>query len=85
MAVLAHADSWDVALMVLGLMGAVGDGMAMPVVRLLLYTRIANDIGQGSDLVHKFTSKINVVRTYVRTRVHRLNPPANHQSRSSNY
>lgn len=63
MAVFAHADSWDVALMMLGLLGAVGDGMSMPVVRILLYTGIANDIGQGPDLVHEFTSKINAVRT----------------------
>ncbi|GJM97844.1 hypothetical protein PR202_ga14800 [Eleusine coracana subsp. coracana] len=59
MAVLVHADCWDVALMVLGLLGAVGDGMAMPVVRLLLYTRMANDIGQGPDLVGNFTAKLN--------------------------
>ncbi|KAK3134225.1 hypothetical protein QOZ80_6AG0546570 [Eleusine coracana subsp. coracana] len=59
MAVLVHADCWDVALMVLGLLGAIGDGMAMPVVRLLLYTRMANDIGQGPGLVGNFTAKLN--------------------------
>ncbi|TVU43153.1 hypothetical protein EJB05_09596, partial [Eragrostis curvula] len=59
MAVFAHADSWDVALMALGLLGAIGEGMSLPVVRLLLYTRIANDVGQGPDPVHNLTSKIN--------------------------
>ncbi|CAD6244185.1 unnamed protein product [Miscanthus lutarioriparius] len=57
--VFVHADAVDVALMVLGLVGAIGDGMATPL-RLLVASRIANDLGSGPDhLQHQFTSKIN--------------------------
>ncbi|CAN6238399.1 unnamed protein product [Urochloa humidicola] len=56
--VFVHADAVDVALMVLGLVGAVGDGMATPL-RLLVASRIANDLGTGPDHIHQFTSKIN--------------------------
>ena len=59
--VFVHADAVDVALMVLGLVGAIGDGMATPL-RLLVASRIANDLGSGPDhLQHQFTSKINAV------------------------
>ncbi|CAL4887372.1 unnamed protein product [Urochloa decumbens] len=56
--VFVHADAVDVALMVLGLVGAVGDGMATPL-RLLIASRIANDLGSGPDHIHQFTAKIN--------------------------
>ncbi|CAN6244659.1 unnamed protein product [Urochloa humidicola] len=56
--VFVHADAVDVALMVLGVVGAIGDGMATPL-RLLIASRIANDLGSGPDHIHQFTSKIN--------------------------
>ncbi|WVZ75064.1 hypothetical protein U9M48_023156 [Paspalum notatum var. saurae] len=56
--VFVHADAVDVALMALGLVGAIGDGMATPL-RLLVASRIANDLGSGPDHTHNFTSKIN--------------------------
>ncbi|RLN10010.1 putative multidrug resistance protein [Panicum miliaceum] len=56
--VFTHADAVDAALMVLGLVGAVGDGMATPL-RLLIASRIANDLGSGPDHLDQFTSKIN--------------------------
>jgi ATP-binding cassette subfamily B (MDR/TAP) protein 1 len=43
--------------MVLGLVGAIGDGMATPL-RLLVASRIANDLGSGPDHLQQFTSKI---------------------------
>jgi ATP-binding cassette subfamily B (MDR/TAP) protein 1 len=55
-----HADAGDVALMVIGLVGAIGDGVSMPVA-LILSSRIFNDLGNGPDLLHEFTSKINEV------------------------
>ncbi|KAF8653183.1 hypothetical protein HU200_062633 [Digitaria exilis] len=56
--VFMHADAVDVALMVLGFVGAVGDGMVTPL-RLLIASRIANDLGTGPDHIDQFTSKIN--------------------------
>ncbi|KAM0871851.1 hypothetical protein ACQ4PT_039086 [Festuca glaucescens] len=56
--VFMHADAADVALMVLGLVGAIGDGLSMPVV-LFLSSRIFNDLGNGPDLLQEFSSKIN--------------------------
>ncbi|XP_062217408.1 putative multidrug resistance protein [Phragmites australis] len=58
MSVFMHADAADVALMVLGLVGAIGDGMSTPL-RLLIACRIANDLGSGPDLLQEFTSRIN--------------------------
>ncbi|KAL6650704.1 hypothetical protein ACP70R_009629 [Stipagrostis hirtigluma subsp. patula] len=60
MSVFTHADGVDVALMVLGMVGAMGDGMSLPVT-LLLFIRITNDIGRGPGpgLLHEFTSRIN--------------------------
>ncbi|KAK3154339.1 hypothetical protein QOZ80_2BG0189270 [Eleusine coracana subsp. coracana] len=58
MSLFAHADAADVALMALGLLGAVGDGMSTPL-RLLITGRIANDLGTGPDLLQHFTSRIN--------------------------
>ncbi|CAO2044869.1 unnamed protein product [Urochloa humidicola] len=56
--VFMHADAADVVLMVLGLLGAMGDGMSMPAM-LLIATRIFNDIGTGPDLIKNFSSKMN--------------------------
>ncbi|KAL6634178.1 hypothetical protein ACP70R_026849 [Stipagrostis hirtigluma subsp. patula] len=58
MSVFMHADAADVALMLLGLVGAVGEGLATPV-RLVIYSRIANDIGSGPDRLQEFSSRIN--------------------------
>ncbi|KAL6888372.1 hypothetical protein ACP4OV_009398 [Aristida adscensionis] len=56
--VFMHADAADVALMVLGLVGAIGDGLSTPVM-LLITSRIFNDLGSGPDLLLQFSSKIN--------------------------
>ncbi|TKW39674.1 hypothetical protein SEVIR_1G194900v4 [Setaria viridis] len=58
MSVFKHADGVDVALMVLGLVGAMGDGMSTPAV-LLISSRITNDFGRGPDQVHDFSARIN--------------------------
>jgi ATP-binding cassette subfamily B (MDR/TAP) protein 1 len=64
MSVFVHADAADVALMVLGLVGAIGDGIAAPVM-LLIISRIFNDIGRGPDhLLGEFSSKINEVHMH---------------------
>ncbi|CAN6230656.1 unnamed protein product [Urochloa humidicola] len=56
--VFMHADSVDVALMVLGLAGAIVDGMSTPIV-LLLVSRIFNDAGSGPDRLQQFRSRMN--------------------------
>uniref|UniRef100_A0ACD5V4V0 Uncharacterized protein n=1 Tax=Avena sativa TaxID=4498 RepID=A0ACD5V4V0_AVESA len=57
--VFMHADATDVVLMVLGLLGAMGDGLSMPVM-LYITSRIFNDLGgSSSDVLHEFSSKIN--------------------------
>ncbi|CAL4889516.1 unnamed protein product [Urochloa decumbens] len=56
--VFMHADAADVALMVLGMVGAMGDGLSTPVM-LLITSRIFNDLGSGPDLLQTFSSKIN--------------------------
>nr|CAB3449155.1 unnamed protein product [Digitaria exilis] len=56
--VFMHADAADVALMVLGLVGAIGDGLSTPVM-LLITSRIFNDLGGGPDILQEFSSKIN--------------------------
>ncbi|KAI4965845.1 hypothetical protein ZWY2020_048012 [Hordeum vulgare] len=58
MSVFMHADAADVALMVLGLVGAIGDGISTPVM-LLITSRIFNDLGSGPDLLQEFSSKID--------------------------
>jgi hypothetical protein len=58
--VFMHADAADIALMVLGLVGAVGDGLSTPMM-LFLANRIFNDIGTGPDRLLQFTSKMNEV------------------------
>ncbi|KAF7089356.1 hypothetical protein CFC21_092352 [Triticum aestivum] len=56
--VFMHADAADVALMVLGLVGAIGDGVSTPAM-LLITSRIFNDLGSGPDLLQEFSSKID--------------------------
>ncbi|KAL6888376.1 hypothetical protein ACP4OV_009402 [Aristida adscensionis] len=56
--VFMHVEAADVALMVLGLVGAVGDGLSTPVL-LLLFSRMYNDIGSGPDHVQDFSSRMN--------------------------
>jgi hypothetical protein len=58
--VFMHADVADVVLMVLGLVGAMGDGMSTPVM-LFITSRIFNDLGSGPGLLQEFSSKINEV------------------------
>ena len=65
MSVFKHADGVDVALMVLGLLGAMGDGMSTPVM-LLITSRIFNDLGSGPDVLQQFSSKINEVGRRIR-------------------
>ncbi|CAN6176049.1 unnamed protein product [Urochloa humidicola] len=54
-----HADATDVALMVLGLVGAMGDGMSTPVM-LAITSRVFDDTGSGPDHLQQFSSKMNV-------------------------
>ncbi|CAN6246852.1 unnamed protein product [Urochloa humidicola] len=56
--VFMHADSVDVVLMVLGLVGAIGDGMSMPIM-MLIASRIFNNAGSGPDRLQQFRSKMN--------------------------
>ena len=65
MSVFAHADAVDAALMLLGLVGAMGDGMSTPVM-LLITSRIFNDLGSGPDVLQQFSSKINEVGRRIR-------------------
>lgn len=62
MSVFIHADGIDMALMALGLTGAIGDGMSMPL-RLLVACGIANDLGSGPDRLQQLSSRINAVRS----------------------
>ncbi|KAL6629079.1 hypothetical protein ACP70R_028844 [Stipagrostis hirtigluma subsp. patula] len=56
--VFAHADAADVLLMVLGLVGAIGAGMAIPLT-ILLSSRVFNDAGAGPDRLQQFGSRMN--------------------------
>ncbi|CAO2037486.1 unnamed protein product [Urochloa humidicola] len=53
-----HVDAVDVALMVLGLVGAIGDGMSTPIM-FLIASRIFNNAGSGPDQLQQFRSKMN--------------------------
>ncbi|KAJ9540581.1 hypothetical protein OSB04_027087 [Centaurea solstitialis] len=54
-----HADRLDIFLMVFGLLGSVGDGVAMPTM-LLITSKIMNDIGDSNSIsTNIFTDKIN--------------------------
>ncbi|CAL4889522.1 unnamed protein product [Urochloa decumbens] len=56
--VFMHADAVDVALMVLGLVGAIGDGMSTPVL-MIFGSRMFNDAGSGPDQLQQFRSRMN--------------------------
>ena len=58
--VFIHADGVDVALMVLGLVGAMGDGMSTPIM-MLIASRVFTDAGSGPDRLHQFRSRMNEV------------------------
>jgi ATP-binding cassette, subfamily B (MDR/TAP), member 1 len=58
--VFMHADAVDVALMVLGLVGAMGDGMSTPIT-MLIASRIFNDVGSSPDRLKQFRSRMNEV------------------------
>lgn len=59
--ILRHADTFDKSLMVLGFLGAIGDGMSTPLL-LLLFKRLMNDVGNsGSSDPHLFFHAINKV------------------------
>jgi ATP-binding cassette subfamily B (MDR/TAP) protein 1 len=59
--VFMHADAVDVVLMVLGLAGAMGDGMSTPVM-LAITSRVFDDTGSGPDHLQQFSSKMNAVQ-----------------------
>ncbi|EES06419.2 putative multidrug resistance protein [Sorghum bicolor] len=56
--VFKHADAVDVALMVVGLVGAIGDGMSTPVM-LAITSRVFDDAGSGPDHLQQFVPKMN--------------------------
>lgn len=61
MTVFVHVDKADVVLMVLGLLGAIANGISMPVM-LLTFSHVYNDLGHGTDIVgQQFGSKVNMV------------------------
>ncbi|KAH6830259.1 ABC transporter family protein [Perilla frutescens var. hirtella] len=54
-----HADGYDTALMGLGLLGAIGDGVSMPVM-LLVTSKLMNSFGNSqTSLSENFTHEIN--------------------------
>ena len=73
--VFMHADATDVALMVLGLVGAMGDGLSTPVM-LLITSRIFNDLGSGPDALQQFSSKINEVARKQNYDLHSTSSPS---------
>lgn len=60
--VFKHADAVDMALMVVGLVGAIGDGMSTPVM-LAITSRVFDDAGSGPDHLQQFVPKMNEVRS----------------------
>ncbi|CAN6246848.1 unnamed protein product [Urochloa humidicola] len=56
--VFMHADAVDVALMLLGMVGAIGDGMSTPLM-LAITSHVYNEAGSGPDHLQQFSSKIN--------------------------
>ncbi|OAY77497.1 putative multidrug resistance protein [Ananas comosus] len=57
--VFMHADAVDNVLMLLGFVGAVGDGLSTPVM-LLITSKIFNDLGSGPGALSQFTHKISI-------------------------
>lgn len=61
MSIFMHADGWDMVLMGLGLFGAFGDGISMPVM-LLVTSKLMNSFGHSQiSLSESFTHSINKV------------------------
>lgn len=59
-----HADGVDMFLMVLGYIGAIGDGFSTPLV-LFLTSKFMNNIGDVSNIpIDVFTHNINKVHLY---------------------
>jgi ATP-binding cassette subfamily B (MDR/TAP) protein 1 len=57
-----HADAVDVMLMLLGLLGAISDGMATPLMMTIVVGRVYDAAGSGpADHVQQFSSKMNEV------------------------
>ncbi|KAK2998672.1 hypothetical protein RJ639_022796 [Escallonia herrerae] len=62
-----HADGTDLFLMTLGFIGAVGDGVAMPVI-LIMASKLVNNLGGSSiSLAQNFTNNINKGYCWTRT------------------
>lgn len=60
-----HADGKDLFLMVLGTIGAVGEGLATPLV-LYISSRMMNNIGSSSNMDgNTFIHNINKVQFYI--------------------
>lgn len=60
-----HADGVDILLMIMGLIGTIGDGFSMPVM-LFATSKLMNDIGYTSTGVDaQFTHSINKVSLYI--------------------
>lgn len=60
-----HADKYDMALMGLGLLGAIGDGVSMPVM-LLVTSKLMNSFGTSQlSLSENFTHSINKVSFFL--------------------
>ena len=60
-----HADGKDLLLMVLGTIGAVGEGLATPLV-LYISSRMMNNIGSSSNMDgNTFIHNINKVQFYI--------------------
>ncbi|XP_037423436.1 putative multidrug resistance protein [Triticum dicoccoides] len=59
MSVFMHADAMDMALMAVGLVGAIGDGLSTPV-KLLITGFIINDLGNsGTEHLQELSSKMD--------------------------
>lgn len=60
-----HADGADIILMILGLIGAVGDGISMPL-RIYITSKLMNAIGDSSIGVEsQFIHRINEVYWFI--------------------
>jgi ATP-binding cassette subfamily B (MDR/TAP) protein 1 len=61
--VFLHADAADVTLMLLGLLGAIGDGMAAPLMFVII-SRVYDNAGSTPDRLGQFSSKMNEVHRF---------------------
>lgn len=61
-----HADRADILLMTFGFLGAVGDGVSMPVM-LIVTSKLMNNLGGNNDTsnIDNFTHHINEVYIYL--------------------